>query len=206
MTQTANPMTYDDVLSFWFGRVEETLIPSAHRARIWFNDSPEIDALIRSEFSAWMTALCAGEYDHWREIPRGALASVVAYDQFSRHLYRGTAQAYAYDETALDLTLSGMAAGFDHELSLIERVFFYFPLLHSENLTHQAQAIGAYAGLVAVSFPETRALYDSFYQFAQYHYGLIEEFGRFPIRNEALGRVSTQAEIAYLDRLVAEKE
>lgn len=206
MTDAAASVTYDAVLSFWFGRVEETLIPSAHRARIWFNDSPEVDALIQAEFSDFMTALCAGEYDHWREMPRGALAMVIAYDQFSRHLYRDTARAYAQDESALEITLSGMATEVDHQLSLIERVFFYFPLLHSENLTHQAQAIGAYASLVALSFPESRALYDSFYQFAQYHYGLIEEFGRFPIRNDALGRVSTEAERAYLNRLAAEKE
>ncbi len=86
----------------------------------------------------------------------------------------------------------------DHALSLIERVFYYFPLLHSEHLAFQEQSIRAYQLLVEMAFPETQIIYESFCKFANHHYNIIKRFDRFPQRNAILSRESTEEEIKYL--------
>lgn len=87
---------------------------------------------------------------------------------------------------------------YDHTLSLIERVFFYFPLMHSENLEMQATAVRAYQILVNLAFPETRGIFESFLDYAVRHYEVIKRFGRFPQRNEIIGRPSTAEEQEFM--------
>jgi uncharacterized protein (DUF924 family) len=94
-----------------------------------------------------------------------------------------------------------MASQADHSLSLIERVFYYFPLLHSESIVHQEQSVRAYRTLVNLAFLETRVIFDSFLKFANHHYSIIARFGRFPQRNDALHRESSKAEIAFLKEI-----
>lgn len=189
---------FDDILSFWFGHVEQTLIPSEELTRIWFAEDSEADKIIRERFSEDLTRAIAGEYDAWQGDPRGQLALILILDQFSRHIYRNTPQAYAQDNKALEICIKGIQDMQDHSLSLIERAFYYFPLLHSEDLGIQEQSLRAYGVLSELSFPETRVIYDSFLKFAVHHYRIVQQFGRFPQRNAVLGRDSTEAELTYL--------
>lgn len=198
--------TAEEINQFWFGRVEETIIPSEHRARVWFGEDKEIDAEIKQHFKEDLDKAIRGEYDLWRGYPRGELALILLLDQFSRHIFRDTPQAYAQDLKALDISLQGMAKGTDHALSLIERVFYYFPLLHSENLQHQVKAIEAYEILLDLAFDETHIIYESFLRFAQHHYAIIQRFGRFPQRNRILNRASTAEEKVYLAEIEASME
>ena len=122
-------------------------------------------------------------------------------DQFSRHIYRGLPTAFTQDKLACQLCLDGADDEIEHNLSLIERVFFYFPLMHSEMLYHQEQSLLAYQMLVDLAFAETKVIYESFYKFANHHYQIIQRFGRFPQRNALFGRVSTPEEIRYLSEL-----
>jgi len=192
-----NKERIDDILSFWFGD-ESNVLPSASRTELWFGSKPETDAEIRKKFAADVQKASQGEYDEWFLEPRGTLALIILLDQFPRHIFRNTAKAYDYDQKALDFCLQGVQKEFDHAISLIERVFFYFPLMHAESLEMQATSVRAYQILVNLAFPETRNVYENFLDYAIKHYEIIRRFGRFPYRNSLLGRVSTAEEIEFL--------
>lgn len=192
---------YDDVLKFWFGRVEETIVPTEHRAKIWFGEDAETDQEIKWRFTEQLTAAMTGKLDAWEKTPRGQLALIITLDQFSRHIYRGTPEAFAQDPKALAVCLAGMKVEADHHLSLIERVFYYFPLLHSEDIVYQDKSLKAYHALIDLAFSETRVIFDSFFKFANHHYSIVQRFGRFPQRNVALNRKSTQAELDFLKEI-----
>lgn len=196
----------EEINKFWLGRVEETIIPSEHRARIWFGEDKETDVEIKERFSEDLQRAIQGEYDSWQENSRGQLSLILLLDQFSRHIYRDTAQAFAQDPKALEICLQGLRHESDHQLSLIERVFYYFPLLHSEDLRYQEESVAAYQMLAELAFAETRIIYDSFLRFANHHYGIIQRFNRFPQRNRVLGRESTAEELVYLREIEASME
>ena len=196
----------EEINKFWLGRVEQTIIPSEHRARIWFGEDPQTDVEIKQLFSEDLQKAITGEYDSWEEKPRGQLALVLLLDQFSRHIYRDTVQAFSQDPKSLTICLHGMSLEADHSLSLIERVFYYFPLLHSENIHHQEQSVRAYQLLSELAFSETKIIYDSFLRFAHHHYNVIQKFNRFPQRNKVLNRESTPEELVYLREIEASME
>lgn len=207
LTQSTNqPDHWDQVLKFWFGRVEETIIPSEHRARIWFGEDPSIDIEIKQNFSKDLEKAITGEYNHWLENPRGQLGLILIYDQFTRHIYRNQPLGFSQDQKALDICLYGIANEHEHNLSLIERVFYYFPLLHSEQIEYQEQSVRAYNLLAELAFSETRIIYESFLKFANHHYTLIRHFGRFPQRNTILGRQSSPEELDYLKEILDKGE
>lgn len=189
---------YDDILHYWFGHVEDTILPSEHRTEVWFGGKKEIDDEIKEKFADDLTKAINGEYSSWEDDPRSLLALIILLDQFSRHVYRNNAKAYAQDQKALDLCLIGIQKEYDHALSLIERVFFYFPLMHSENLEMQATSIRANQILVNLAFPETRGIFENFLNYAIKHYETIKRFSRFPQRNDFLSRPSTTEEIEFL--------
>lgn len=191
----------DKILKFWFGRVEDTIVPTEHRARIWFGEDPTVDEEIRDLFSHDLEKAMTGEYDGWQQNPRGQLALIIVYDQFSRHIHRNSPLAFSQDLKALDICTSGIQNESEHHLSLIERVFYYFPLLHSEEIVFQEQGIRAYQLLADLAFSETRVIYDSFVKFAHHHHSIIRRFGRFPQRNSVLGRESTSEELSYLKEI-----
>lgn len=191
----------NEVLKFWFGRVEETIIPSEHRAKIWFGESAEVDQQIKDAFSSDLMNAMLGRYDSWTSTAHGQLALIILFDQFSRHIYRDLPSSIEQDEKAVKICLAGIDEKVDHQLSLIERVFYYFPLLHSESIEHQHRSVEMYASLVKVAFPETRVIFDSFFKFANHHYSIIERFGRFPLRNDILNRKTTDSEQAYINQV-----
>lgn len=186
------------ILRFWFGQVEKTIIPSENRSRLWFGDNNEADQAIRNDFSDTLEKAIRGDYAEWEASPRGQLALIIVLDQFSRRIYRDTPKAYHQDDYALKICRQGIAQQTDHSLSLIERVFYFFPLIHSEYIANQEQALGCYRGLIELALPETEIIYDSFFKFANHHYTIVERFDRFPQRNSVLKRVSTKEEIQYL--------
>ena len=191
----------NEILDFWFGRVEETIIPSENRARIWFGEDDEIDGLIRDKFLDDLNNAITGKHSDWNSTARGQLALIIILDQFSRHIYRGTSNAYETDQQAMDICLAGLSLEYDHQLSLIERVFFYFPLLHSEDIEMQKKSVQAYRMLSDLSFAETRVIFESFFKFANHHFSVINRFGRFPQRNQSLNRVMTSHEQSYLNEI-----
>jgi uncharacterized protein (DUF924 family) len=169
-----------EVLSFWFDE-----LGPPH----WFASSKETDARIRDRFVLLHRELVARN-DHLAATPRALLATVIVLDQFSRHLYRGTSDAFAADAVARQLSTSAISQGFDREMTDRERLFLYMPFEHSEDRNDQALAVELIARLGN----------DEWTRDAVAHRATIDRFGRFPHRNATLGRTSSADELALLQQ------
>ena len=123
-----------------------------------------------------------------RDKPRSALAAILALDQFPRNLFRGQARAVATDLQALQLSRNAVGRGHDAGLGVHERLFLYLPFEHSESAADQARAVALISGLGDGEYT----------RFALAHQDIITRYGRFPHRNEALGRPSSGDELAFL--------
>jgi uncharacterized protein (DUF924 family) len=180
-----------DVLDFWFAAEQQ-----AH----WFEKNDAFDAQIRSRFGALHQHAADGELDSWTLEPESWLALLIVLDQFSRNLYREDARAYAADAKARNLVLPGLARGDDVRLSPLQRVFAYIPLEHAEDLALQNRAVDLFMQLSKDVSEGERSAYLNYLDYACRHRDVIARFGRFPHRNQVLGRVSTAAELAYLSQ------
>jgi len=186
------------LLDFWFGDLGHADLPNSDRTNLWFGENEQLKLNMLEVFKKEFDDAIAGRLTHWAESPRGRLALIILLDQFSRSLYRNSPQAFAFDPTAQDLCLKGLAEKMDQSLTLIERVFFYMPLVHAEDSERQEQSIRLFQNLVALSMSETTQVYQLFLAYAYAHFRVIKEFGRFPQRNLILKRDSTEEEIAFL--------
>ena len=173
---TAHP---NDIVGFWLG---------AGSAK-WFKKVPAFDEAIRLKFEPTHHRAARGEYDAWAATAEGALALLLLLDQFPRNLYRGSGHAFATDPKARAIARAAVERGFDRQVEPALRNFFYLPFEHSEDLADQdfGLALCAEAGVA-----------DDI-KWAGVHREIIVRFGRFPHRNEALGRVTTAEEQAFLD-------
>lgn len=189
----------DSVLDFWFGQRPLDAEALKEASRRWFASDPEGDRALADRFAALHAAALRGELDAWAETATGRLALILVLDQFSRNLYRGRSQAFAADPKALALTLDGLERGLDAELGAIERAFFYMPLQHAESTEIQALSVRQFEALAAEDTAEhLRATLAGYAEFAHQHAEIVANFGRFPHRNAAMGRESTDAEQAFL--------
>ena len=175
-----------DVLDFWF----LPLADPAHgeQRKIWYESTPEFDAEIRARFGSALERAIAGELDHWRRSPDGALALIVLCDQFTRNMHRRTARAYSGDAKALETARIALARGYPAAFSRYLRQFFYSPFHHSEQLADQELCCALMAPLAV----------EEEMKYAFEHRDVVARFGRFPHRNEVLRRVCTPEELAYL--------
>lgn len=169
----------DAILRFWF---EET------SPKQWWKVDPAFDAIVRERFAAIHRSACLGELWSWRKEARGRLAEIIVLDQFSRNMFRGKPQAFASDAMALALAQEAVAGGHDALLPPTERVFIYLPYEHSESGVVQAESVNLIAALGKAE------LHD----YALRHQAIVDRFGRFPHRNQILGRESTPEELEFL--------
>jgi uncharacterized protein (DUF924 family) len=190
----------EEVLSYWFPEGIDDADPQKRRrqGQRWMGGVPEVDREITERFCDVLERARRGELDRWADTPRGRLALIVVLDQFSRHVYRGTPEAYAQDEKALRLALEGIDSGMDRELGAMERVFFWLPLGHSEDLALHERGVVHAEEEAANAPPHRRALSDFGVSQAKAAREVIARFGRHPHRNEILGRESTPEELEYL--------
>lgn len=197
-TPSNTSLDVDAFLAEWFGdtRANPDHIPD--RLPWWFESNAARDRLLAGQYDAVCKAARRGELDPLADTPRGRLALILLLDQLPRNLYRGTADAFACDPQALALCLEGHRNGQDQRLSLIERVFFWMPLQHAEDLERQELSVQLFTGLAAED-PARDALWTNFASFAELHHDIIQRFGRFPHRNEALARQTTDREEAWLE-------
>jgi uncharacterized protein (DUF924 family) len=186
------------LLDFWFGDLGHADLPSSDRTNLWFGENEKLKLALLEAFKEDYNAATNGQLTNWAESARGRLALIILLDQFSRSMHRNSPQAFEYDLTARELCLDGLKKQMDHSLTLIERVFFYMPLVHSEDVHNQEQSIRLFQNLVSLSMAETTQVYQLFLAYAYAHFRVIKEFGRFPQRNQMLGRESTEAETAFL--------
>ena len=190
--------TAESILEFWFGANPDDGILAKEQARLWWAKNSETDEEIRKRYKIYVSKAADGELSHWQSTPRGCLALILLTDQFPRNIFRATANAFAFDAKALAWSLAGIAAGFDLKLRPVERTFFYLPLEHSESLAHQDRSVELFSALATCVEELQRAPFIEYHTFAERHREVIERFGRFPHRNEILGRESTPEELAFL--------
>jgi uncharacterized protein (DUF924 family) len=197
----ARPETLADpetVLSFWFGELDaHGRADKSHQARWWSKD-PEFDSEIRTRFAALHRAAVGGELETWLDAPRSRLAYIIVLDQFSRNLFRNHAGMFAADAQARAATEQGIERAHDRALALHERVMFYMPLMHSEQLADQERCIALMSALAREGSDSARATMLSHVGFAERHRDIVRKFGRFPHRNAQLGRTSTPEEQEFL--------
>jgi uncharacterized protein (DUF924 family) len=171
--------SHQSIVKFWFSDKVRPL---------WFQSTVEFDDEIRERFeSVWQQA-ATGKLDSWAETPEGALALVIILDQLPLNMYRGDPMSFSTEVKSRDIASVAIEQNFDTELSGEQKAFLYMPFMHSESMQDQDKSVALYeaAGL------------ENNLKFAHHHRDIIRRFGRFPHRNNILGRASTQAEIAYL--------
>lgn len=168
-----------EVLEFWFNELEP---------KQWFVKDLDLDAMIEARFCFLVEQARAGELFGWRVTPQGRLAEIILIDQFSRNIYRDKPESFSADAVALVLAQEAIAAGADQQLQTKERAFLYMPFMHSESRVIHEQA--------AVLFDQPGLEYNL--EFEYKHKAIVDRFGRYPHRNEILGRSSTAEELEFL--------
>jgi len=168
----------EEIHQFWFNDIDPDQ---------WRRFDPAFDDLLKERFLPVLQQAAAGELSAWRDTGKGRLAEIIILDQFSRNIYRDSLMAFAQDGMALVLTQEAITSGTLSELNEAERNFFLMPYMHSESRVIHVQA---------------EALFKQYaparYQAELKHKIIIDRFGRYPHRNQILGRVSTQKEIEFL--------
>ncbi|MEZ4403376.1 MAG: DUF924 family protein [Kofleriaceae bacterium] len=153
----------------------------------WFRASAEVDRDVRARFGHLPAAVTAAPPPAATTDGLVALATVLVLDQFPRHIWRGHAEAFAYDAAALAVATTAVDVGLDATLTPAERSFLYLPFMHAEAVSAQARSLAL-----------VTALGGDGVAFAQEHHDVIARFGRFPHRNAVLGRTSTAEEVDFL--------
>lgn len=177
-------MQAQTVLDFWF---------DPQSVRLWFEQSDDFDQRIRTEFLSTHERAKQGELWGWRgDLGRsnaeGYLAEIIVLDQFSRNLYRNSPQAFAQDPMALTLAQEAITLQLDQQLDPVQRKFLYMPFMHSESRYIHEFAYKLFQRLGD----------DITLDFEKRHKDIIDQFGRYPHRNQVLGRTSTLEEIEFL--------
>ena len=199
------------VLDFWFADGLALGWPSRDMSAQWFGANAALDRQIDQQFGPWVRRALAGGLPSWeRDAAAGAtpggitggarLALVILLDQFSRNMFRGTAQAFAGDARAQLLVSNALAQGLDAHLPWVARVFLYMPLMHAEHLALQDECVRRFSALAAQVPATLQARIASHLDFARQHRDIIIRFGRFPYRNAALGRANTAQEQKFLKK------
>lgn len=185
---------WQSVLDFWFGDQEP---PEPAFRKRWFAGGDEVDRQIAQRFGDLHRRAVEGELTAWLEHPHGRLAKIVLVDQFSRNLYRGTGQAFAWDDQAQSWALAALDNDHYSTLTPSGRMFCLMPLMHAEDLSLHNR-LGAAIEQLMAAFPDHQDFLTGFSEAAEEHRAIIERFGRYPHRNASLGRPSTEEEAAYL--------
>lgn len=169
----------EDILKFWF---------SEPMSKHWFSATAEIDQHIRDQYEDLWQQAAVGALDEWKSTPEGCLALCIVLDQFPLNMYREDGRRYSTEQMAVEVCLYAVMKSFDQQLTDTQKAFLYMPLMHSESIEHQDTSVALFdaAGL------------EENLKFAEHHREIVQRFGRFPHRNQALGRESTQEEIEWL--------
>ena len=176
-TMNENSLTPSDVLDYWF---------SEKSKQFWFASTPQVDNEIKLRFESVWEKAAEGEYSQWRETADGSVALIVILDQLPLNMFRSDPKGFQTESMAVEVALNAINNGFDEELNDEKLLFLFMPLMHSENIDHQ--------NLQVYLFDK----YNFNLEFSKHHRDLVKKFGRFPHRNEILGRMSTMEELDYL--------
>lgn len=206
----------DTILDYWFGSPSppprHSTLPN--KRELWYKGGAAIDTDIRQRFGTHVDNALAGDYDHIAALHsvhgiRGALAVIVLLDQLTRNVFRGSAAAFKGDAKAKGITESIWSSEECQTLPFVWRVSFIMPWMHDESPTSQSRACEELKSMLKQldaeekeykeeEIADCRKMLQMNLSFAEKHGVIIEQFGRFPYRNDVLGRETTEAELVYL--------
>ena len=170
-------MNHSDVIKYWFSKKSR---------EHWFFSTPEIDNEIKQRYEQLWTRAASGELKGWQDSPQGCLALIIVLDQFPLNMFRGETKGFQTENMAVEVALKAIDNGYDENLNAEELLFLFMPLMHSENLEHQDMQVKLFEK------------YDFNDEYSKHHRNIVKRFGRFPHRNDILGRKSTPDEVEYL--------
>ena len=179
MDEAVTDISPESIIGFWFDDTDR---------RLWFRSTPDFDGLIRARFSEIWQAARDGRLAHWEGSPGGALALVIVLDQFPLHIFRNEPESFATEAAARRVADAAVRREFDRYLPGEQAAFLYLPFMHSESLADQERSVSLF---------EAAGLEENL-RWARHHRDIIRRFGRFPHRNEILGRPSTAEELEWL--------
>ena len=180
----------DRVLTFWFGKSDSSNYGKPKKE--WFTKDTAFDEEVRLRFFSDYELAASGKLDYWQKYPESCLALIILLDQLPRNLFRGKPEAFATDSKALTAAQYAVDNKFDSTFLPIQRWFIYLPFEHSENLEHQRKAVELFHQLSGDA--DSKSPID----YAIRHLEIIEKFGRFPHRNQILGRETTPEEAEFI--------
>jgi uncharacterized protein (DUF924 family) len=175
----ARAVTPADILAFWREAGSDR----------WYNKDGAFDDEVRRRFLYLWQDAAAGQLSAWEASDDGALALVIVLDQFPRNMFRGDVRTFATDALAREVAGRAIARGADARIDPGLLQFLYMPFMHSEHLADQLRCIELFS---KTSNTEQQ-------KYAEHHADIVRRFGRFPHRNQILGRVTTEEEQAFLD-------
>lgn len=179
----------EEILDFWFGKN-----PTEFRKE-WFTKNPAFDEEIRKRFSEIHREALDEKLTAWMKTPEHALALVILLDQFPRNMFRGDHRSFASDALGLRYASAAIRKGFDRQVLPVQRSFFYLPFEHSEKMIDQKTSVRLFGNLMR------EAGMKQTYDYALRHASIIKKFGRFPHRNQILGRKSTAREQEFVAKV-----
>ena len=188
-----------EIVDFWLGASLEKPEAAFARRDWWYRGGPGVDQEIGDRFGALVVRACAGALMDWRTTSNGALALILLLDQFTRNLHRHTTQAYAGDAHAFDIVNGAIGQGLDWALHPVARIWLYHPFHHSERIEQQDRGVELLHGLVSDAPGGWRPYIQRSIEGWSRHRDIVARFGRFPHRNQVLGRTSTDQERRFLD-------
>ncbi len=171
-----------DILDFWFEQ---------YGPEDWFSKNEAFDQLIKVNFLNSYEEARTGVLHEWLETPDSLLAKIIVLDQFSRNMFRGDKRMYQADHLACFLSYLAIEKSFDQQFDDDQKLFIYLPLMHSEILKDQETCVAMIQNMDNI---------DMSLDYAIQHRDIVKEYGRFPHRNEILGRLSTPKELEFLKK------
>ena len=180
---------YQGILDFWFEGIDDQapIDKKSKPFNKWFHASLEFDQEISKRFKEVLLKAQTGAFDSWKEKPQGRLALVILFDQFTRNIYRGSHHVYDHDQAALEIVTEAIQLKMDRALGLIERVFLYMPLMHSEEMKSQILSVECFSALVEESkqlYPANTHYYIYHFNYAQKFFNELKKHGHFPHRKK----------------------
>jgi uncharacterized protein (DUF924 family) len=190
----------EQILTYWFGELEGPTDFDTNKSKLWWMGGDAIDREIRERFAETYEEAKAGRLDAWLSAPRSALALVILLDQFSRNLGRGTPEAFACDSMALKACQRAIEQGLDQQLRPIERGFLYMPMMHAEDREVAKRCVVQFEKLSQDIKRTCPSGHPDALSHAKQHAEIVICFGRYPHRNQILGRPSTLEEVEFLNK------
>ena len=194
------PPAPGEILDFWLGDGMDMASgwPTQDLNKRWFQGGVALDQEIKTRFGERVVQAINGEFQDWAEQLASRLALIILLDQFTRNMFRASAQAFEGDARAQRLVLQTLQRHEDTLLPWVGRLFMYMPLMHAETLALQEESVARFSSLLAEAPARLKPKLQGNLDFARQHHDIIEKFNRFPYRNAVLGRASTPQELDFL--------